>query len=129
MSSEKTEPKFGTVAWQDLTVPNAEQVRDFYQEVIGWISQPLDMGGYDDFVMVTPANDQGVAGICHARGVNADLPPQWLLYFLVEDLDASIAKCIRSGGTVLRYPTSVGNSRFGVIRDPAGAVCGLYAAS
>lgn len=49
--SSPERPKVGTIAWRDLTVPNAEQVRDFYKGVVGWDSSPQDMGGYDDFNM------------------------------------------------------------------------------
>jgi catechol-2,3-dioxygenase len=36
----------GTVAWFDLTVSDAVEVRDFYQAVVGWTTSPVDMGGY-----------------------------------------------------------------------------------
>lgn len=65
--------------------------------------------------------ETAVAGICHARGSNADLPPQWLLYFVVEDLDAAVAACTERGGEVVVAPRGLAGGRFGVIRDPAGA--------
>ena len=83
------------------------------------------MGGYSDFSMIAAATGDGVAGICHARGVNADLPPQWLIYFVVEDVDRSAARCVQQGGAVIAGPRSMGASRFCVIRDPGGAVCAL----
>ena len=47
----------GDVGWMDLTVEKAEDVRDFYAEVIGWTAQGLDMGGYDDWWRTwTPAS-------------------------------------------------------------------------
>mgnify|MGYP001596987029 FL=1 len=69
-------PEVGSIAWADLTIPNAEEVRDFYREVVGWKHSPVDMGGYSDFNMLTPTSDKSTAGICHARGVNEELPPQ-----------------------------------------------------
>jgi predicted enzyme related to lactoylglutathione lyase len=121
-------PKIGTVGWMDLTVPNAEELRDFYQDVAGWMSQPLDMGGYSDFVMSTP-DGQSVSGVCHARGGNAGLPAQWLIYITVADLDASIARCTERGGKILAGPKDAGGgARFCVIQDPAGAVAALYQA-
>ena len=120
-------PKIGTVGWMDLTVPNAEEVRDFYQDVAGWTPQPLDMGGYSDFVMSAP-DGQGVSGVCHARGANTGLPAQWLIYIVIADLDASMARCTERGGKILAGPREVGGSRFCVIQDPAGAVAALYQA-
>ena len=117
-------PSPGTITWQDLTVANAEVVRDFYAAVVGWTPEPLSMGAYADFVM--KADHEAVAGVCHARGPNADLPPQWLIYITVEDLDHSLAECERLGGSMIAPPRSMGGGRFCVIRDPAGAVAGLY---
>ena len=76
----------GKILWQDLTVPNAEEIRKFYQKIIGWDCLPEDMDGYNDFHMVLPSTGNSVAGICHARGVNADVPPVWLVYINVENV-------------------------------------------
>jgi uncharacterized protein len=125
--SDAERPKVGTITWTDLTIPNAEEVRDFYAEVVGWTPQALDMGGYSDFVMSTP-DGTGVAGVCHARGVNAGLPPQWLVYITVEDVDRSAARCVEMGGRILAGPKDLsGQGRYCVIQDPAGAAAALYA--
>ena len=119
-------PPPGSILWTDLTVPNAEAVRDFYREVAGWGVTPVDMGGYADYTMTSPADGSAVAGVCHARGVNAGLPAQWLVYISVADLDDSIARCSKLGGSVVFGPRSMGqHGRYCVIRDPAGAVAAL----
>ncbi len=117
-------PRPGTVTWQDLTVPDAAALRDFYAAVVGWTAQPVRMGEYADFTM--HADGEAIAGVCHARGGNADLPPQWLIYITVDDLDHSIEECQRLGGAVIAAPRGLAGGRFCVIRDPAGAVCALY---
>jgi len=61
-------PEIGDVTWRDLTVPDAEGLRDFYADVVGWTHEPLSMGDYDDFCMNTPGSGKTVAGICHAWG-------------------------------------------------------------
>lgn len=120
-------PKPGTVAWTDLTVPEAERIRDFYARVVGWAPVPVDMGGYADFNMTVPTQGTPVAGICHARGVNADLPPVWIVYLVVEDLEASLDGVRGGDGEVLLGPRRMGpGSAYAVIRDPAGAVAALY---
>jgi len=121
-------PAPGTIAWADLTVADADGVRDFYAQVTGWTPQALAMkGGYDDYVMNAPGSGQAVAGICHARGPNADIPPQWVMYIIVSDLDASLAECTARGGAVINGPKSMGGTaRYAMIRDPAGAVAALY---
>jgi uncharacterized protein len=116
----------GTIVGFDLTVPDAPGIRDFYASVVGWRPEPVDMGDYADFAMAAPASGDWVAGVCHARGPNADLPPQWLVYVAVDDLDASMRRCTEAGGTLLTgVKGSEGGSRYCVIRDPAGAVLAL----
>jgi predicted enzyme related to lactoylglutathione lyase len=60
--------------WADLTVEQAEEIRDFYCEVVGWQPSAVEMGGYSDFNMSVPGAAGPQAGICHARGANAGLP-------------------------------------------------------
>jgi predicted enzyme related to lactoylglutathione lyase len=119
--------KAGSIAWTDLSVPDAVGIRDFYSQVVGWSSNPVSMGEYDDFTMLPPGSEAPAAGICHAKGVNADLPPVWMIYIVVEDLDESLEACTKGGGQVLVGPKSMGpGSAYAVIRDPAGAVSALY---
>jgi hypothetical protein len=125
MTDPRTQPA-GTLAGLDLTVADAAALRDFYASVVGWAPTPLDMGGYEDYVMTAPATGEWVAGVCHARGGNADLPPQWLVYVLVDDLEASRDRCVAGGGVLLTgVKGASGGSRYSVIRDPAGAVLAL----
>ena len=122
---QSAENKVGDIVWVDMTVPNASGVRDFYKAVVGWDVSELDMGGYSDYCMNRADDQKTVAGICHARGVNAGLPPQWLIYIKVADLDASVAAVTAKGGQVLTGPKPIGSSRYCVMRDPAGAVAAL----
>lgn len=115
----------GSIAWFDLTVPDAGTISDFYAAVVGWRPEPVDMGGYCDFTMTAPGGTP-VAGVCHTRGVNANLPPQWLAYIVVEDLDASVRRCLDLGGSVIAGPKGSGpDGHYCVIQDPAGAVAAL----
>jgi predicted enzyme related to lactoylglutathione lyase len=118
--------KIGEMAWLDLSVGNAPQVKDFYQNVIGWQVEEVSMGDYSDFSMNNPESGEPVTGICHAKGVNADLPPAWLPYFLVENLTHSLSQVTTMGGQAITEVKSMGKDKYAVVKDPAGAVCALY---
>jgi len=115
----------GKIVWQDLTVANAEQIKDFYGKVIGWKATDHNMGEYNDYDIRLPESDDVIAGICHSRGSNANLPPQWLIYVTVEDVNKSAELCKESGGKVIDGPRKMGEYNFCVIQDPAGAVIAL----
>lgn len=123
--SEPATPKVGTILWHDLTVEHAESVRDFYSQVVGWEHKPHAMGDYDDYEMLDPESGETVVGVCHARGTNANVPPQWLTYVQVADVAVSAKRCEALGGTVLDGPRKMGAADFCVVRDPAGAVLAL----
>jgi predicted enzyme related to lactoylglutathione lyase len=125
--SDKAKTPIGSIIWNDLTVNNAEEVSKFYSEVVGWKSEPVNMGEYNDFNMNRPDDDIPGAGICHARGKNANLPAQWLIYITVEDINRSIERCKTLGGKILApVKTMKGYGRYCVIEDPAGAVAALF---
>ena len=124
MTDTPPEPA-GSIVHHDLTVADADGVRDFYRDVVGWTSVGLSMGDYDDYVMQA-SDGTPVAGVCHARGNNADLPAQWLMYVQVDDLDARIASVEAAGGRIVKAPSPGGEHRYCVVEDPAGAVFALY---
>lgn len=123
--SNENKPAVGTIVWRDRTVKNAEEVRQFYCDVVGWEAQPHDMGEYNDFDILPSGGAESIAGICHARDSNANVPPQWMIYIAVEDVAQSAARCVELGGKIIDGPRMMGASHFCVIQDPAGAVAAL----
>ena len=125
MAENKNEA--GSVSWVDLTVENAESIRNFYSDVVGWKFEFVSMGEYSDYSMLTPDQKRTVAGICHAKGLNAEMPAQWMIYITVADIDKSIEECKKLGGKIITGPKSyAGMGKYCVIQDPAGAVCALF---
>lgn len=119
-------PQIGKIGWIDMTVDDADGLRDFYQNVVGWETEPVSMGDYSDYSMIVPGSGEAVSGICHARGSNAEMPGGWLIYITVADADASAVACTANGGEVLVEPRGLAGGRFCVIKDPSGAVAALY---
>ena len=116
----------GKIGWVDITVDDADGLRDFYADVVGLVPEPVSMGDYDDFNMTMPASGDAVCGICHARGGNSDIPGGWLVYFVVDDVEASVAACAAKGGMIVVEPRGLAGGRFCVIEDPSGASAALY---
>lgn len=122
---EEKPANIGCIEWMDLTVDNASQVRDFYTAVVGWSSNEVDMGNYSDYNINLPGTQDTIAGVCHARGSNANMPSQWLIYVRVESVAESARQCKERGGKLLDGPRRMGGNNFCVIQDPAGAVMAL----
>ena len=117
-------PKPGTIVWHDLTVDNAVEVRDFYTNVIGWKPEEVNMGDYSDYSMLS-SDGQCVSGVCYRRGPNANIPPQWLVYVAVDDVQKCADAAIASGGKIVEGPRKMGGQDFCIVQDPTGAVIAL----
>jgi len=116
----------GKIGWIDMTVDDATGLRDFYKEVVGWKVEDTNMGDYSDYTMMSPADGAAIAGVCHARGSNSELPGGWLIYITVADVAASAAACVANGGKLLVEPRGLAGGSFCVIEDPSGATSALY---
>ena len=123
MNAPETKP--GTITWVDLTVDTADATRDFYEQVIGWTNQPVEMDGYSDYCM-NAASGETVAGICHARGENVGIPPVWMVYINVDDINETVARCEQNGGQIVQPARKAGGGQCAILKDPGGTVFGVY---
>lgn len=119
----------GRIGWLDLTVPDAAATREFYKNVVGWTVQELEMRDgderYADYMMLNAAGEPA-AGICHARGGNADLPPVWMIYVAVGDVGASLERVTEEGGAVIKASKDRdGKYVYAAVRDPVGVAFAL----
>ena len=129
ISGDSSSEVMGQISWLDLTVSDAAATRDFYQEVVGWSVQDVEMedagGRYSDYAMCA-SDGVAVAGVCHARGVNQGLPPVWMICLPVGDLGQSLDRVKENGGEVVRARKgSDGEVAYAAVRDPVGACLAL----
>jgi predicted enzyme related to lactoylglutathione lyase len=116
-----------TLAWTELYTPDAEAAKRFYADVFGWVSHEHDMGGGMIYTTVTPStggDNSGQGGIMQISPEMAagGLTPRWGIYIEVADSDATVAKAVELGATVLMGPESMeGVGRFAALLDPHGA--------
>ena len=98
---------------------------DVLTDLIGALVRRSDFPEETFFNINLPDTGETIAGVCHAKGSNANLPSQWLIYVRVESVADSAQRCTKMGGKVLEGPRRMGGSNFCVIQDPAGAVMAL----
>ncbi len=65
--------------------------------------------------------DRVVGGIMPMLGDEwGDLPSHWMVYFAVDDTDATAARIVELGGSVSVEPFDMGVGRMAVCNDPDG---------
>jgi hypothetical protein len=121
--------RVGRIAWVDLTVSGASETRDFYRQVVDWSVQNVEIDDagehYADYNMLSDDGNPA-AGVCHARGVNAGLPPVWMIYLPVGDLAESLRRVQEEGGKIIKtMQEGDGQYAYAAIQDPVGAYLAL----
>jgi hypothetical protein len=117
----------GTMTWNELTTREVDLSKAFYSSVFGWTYDDAGMGGFN--YSTIKLDDASAGGIMPMVGEDwpADLPPHWMVYFAVEDCDASAALAGELGGTVSVPPTDTPPGRLAVLTDPQGAFFSIIA--
>lgn len=110
----------GSLSWNELATPDSDKARDFYTGLFGWTAQAQQM---PHMVYTTFLNGERMNGGMVQMGEDmAGIPPHWMVYFAVEDCDASVKLAESLGGGVHIPPTDIPQTgRFSVIQDPQGA--------
>lgn len=110
------------VHWNELWSKNAEQAVPFYRAVFGFGVDVMPMGQGPYHVLKT--GDVQVGGMMTAPDPN--IPPMWLPYLQVDDVDAVVERVRRNGGQVHAAPMDAeGVGRFAVVADRQGATVGV----
>jgi len=106
------------LVWNELQTHDLEGAKDFYAKVFDWTYQG-DEKGY----VVVLAGERAQAGMMKIQPEWGEMPPNWGVYFMVEDVNGAVAKIEELGGKVMVPPTPAGDmGKFAVVQDPLGAV-------
>ncbi len=115
----------GDFLWHELATPDTEAAKSFYTKLLGWECRqvPMQTGEYS----VWTKKDSEHGGMLKMEGPEwANIPPHWMLYIHVNDVDQSASEAKTLGGSVEVPPTDIPDvGRFCVIKDPTGAVLSL----
>ena len=115
----------GTLCWADLSTPDAKRAHTFYSGLLGWqlTADPKDPSGY----LHIKNGEHFIGGVPPAAHRQPGVPPHWLAYFQVDDVDATASKAKQMGANLYLPPkTMEGVGRFSVIADPQGAVFAIF---
>ena len=110
----------GAFTWNELATNDTKAAGEFYTKLFGWGMQVDEMPQltYTSFLNGERFN----AGMLQITEEWGDIPPHWMVYFAVEDCDASAEKAKSLGAKVHVPPTDIPPvGRFAVIEDPQGA--------
>jgi len=113
----------GALVWNELASPDIDASSAFYGALFGWTIAPAE-GSTIPYWSIK--NGEANAGGMRELSPPG-MPPNWLAYFGVDDLDAALATAGELGGTTMFGPTDIEIAKIAVVKDPQGAVFAIYA--
>lgn len=120
------QPLLGSFTWCELLTTDPPAAADFYSKVVGWKA-----GAWPhDPTYTTVAGKAGPVGgmmVLPEDARKAGAPPNWMMYLGTPNVNETAMRVAQLGGRVVKQPDAVpGGGRFAVVRDPYGAVFGIY---
>jgi predicted enzyme related to lactoylglutathione lyase len=117
----------GALTWNELTTRDVDGSVAFYGAVFGWTARSSAVSGVP--YLVWEHNGETIAGIQPMVGDDwpDDLPPHWMVYFAVEDCDATAEYAYALGGRIVHPPTTLAIGRYAVLEDPEGGTFAVLA--
>lgn len=112
----------GTLRRIELETRHPGRAIPFYRTVFGW--EPVRVGPHR--LCGWQLDGQTVAGL---KPIDPDTSPtaqsQWMVYFDVADVNATVERARRLGGTAYVPPSDLPTGRFAILGDSLGAAFGV----
>ncbi|MEM6518114.1 MAG: VOC family protein [Cyanobacteria bacterium P01_C01_bin.70] len=110
-----------TLCWNELQTKDLAKAADFYGQLLDWTTQLSKnaLGGdYTEFQL----GGQSGAGMIEIQADWGDVPPNWVVYFAVDNCDATLERAKVLGAKVDMPPIDIPDvGRFAILQDPQGA--------
>ena len=119
-------PRNGDMSWHELVTTDREAAWSFYQGLFGWEKgDAMDMGPAGVYQMF---NINGVpAGGMMNKTPDMPMPPSWLYYATVPEINAAAERVKGAGGQVINGPMEVpGGGWILQGMDPQGGMFALF---
>ena len=114
----------GALCWNELYTKDPEVSKAFYGALLGWsfMAHP-DTPGYS---MIQNKGRMNGGVFTMDDEMSAVMPPMWMPYFSVADIEAAAERVVELGGSVFIGPQPAGDvGTFILFTDPQGAHCYL----
>ena len=120
----------GDFCWFELATTDQDAAKNYYSALFGWTPADMPMGPSEVYTIFRlGGRDAAAAYTLRPEQQSQGVPPSWMVYILVEDVDEASARAASLGGTVIVPSLDVMESgRMSVIMDPAGAIFAIWQA-
>jgi predicted enzyme related to lactoylglutathione lyase len=111
----------GAFCWNELATTDTAKDADFYTGLFGWGKDVQNFGPMEYTMFSNEGKPAG--GMFAITPEMGGIPPHWLVYFAVNDCDATVQKATDLRATTMKPADDIpGIGRFAILQDPQRAV-------
>lgn len=112
----------GAFGWSEINTRDPEAAKAFYGDVFGWSFEDKEFEGTGTYTTISVGGSSVGGLIDISDRVPAEVPAHWLVYFGVDDIDATLERVKEGGGQIPFGPMTIGEvGQIAVVQDPWGA--------
>ena len=121
------DPQVGEASWLELMTTDWRAASTFYRELFGWQpGEAMEMGEAGTYQMFNRGSRM-IGGMMNLTKEMSQVPPNWMIYFLVDDIDAAAKRITDNGGAIVQGPMEVpGGDKILNATDPQGGHFALH---
>jgi len=117
----------GALCWTELSTRDTKAAEAFYTQLLGWVPKHSPPGSPMEYTEFSVGGRPSIGMMVMPKEMPAEVPPFWLVYFQVADVDASAEKAKSLGGKLQMPLMDIPNTgRFAMLTDPQGAGFAIY---
>jgi predicted enzyme related to lactoylglutathione lyase len=110
----------GGFCWNELQSRDINAAKTFYNKVFNWEAADMEMGG-TAYTLFKVGGKDIAGGMAMGPDMPAEVPSNWVTYFSVADVDASVKKVQELGGSIMVPTMDSPVGRFAIAADQVGA--------
>lgn len=111
----------GAPCWVELEAKDPAAAEKFYTGLFPWTAKKSDT--YTEWHL----DGKGFGGMMQIPAEWGPVPPHWMVYFMVDDVDVCVAKAGGLGAAPIVPGMDIPNTgRFAVLKDPQGATFAVF---
>ena len=117
----------GALCWTELSTRDTKKAESFYTQLFGWTPKHSAPGSPMQYTEFSVNGRPSIGMMPMPEMIPAQVPPFWLPYFQVSDVDATASKAKGLGAQIFVAPQDIMDAgRFAVLADPQGASFAIF---